>query len=112
MTMFDDYMTIDQAAKAVGCTRRTLYRIIDRLANGAIFTHAFGKQLIHVSKLPELREVYFPFGSDKRSEACKVWGGAGGTQKRINREGAKSPRSGTAGKAVATPKSRRRSPAR
>jgi hypothetical protein len=110
--MFNDYLTIDQASKEVGCTRRTLYRIIDKFAPGEVVTPAFGRQLIHISKLPALREHYFPFGSERRSAAAKIWGKGGGTQKKINLEDAKSSRSGTSGKAVATPKGRRRSPAR
>ena len=62
--MFNDYLTIDQASKEVGCTRRTLYRIIEKFAPGEVVTPAFGRQLIHISKLPSLREHYYPFGHD------------------------------------------------
>ena len=83
---FKDYLTIIKAAKALGCTRRTLYRLIDRLDASKIVTPAFGRQLIHKSKLPMLKEVFLPVGSKRRADAAKVWGSAGGTQKRINRE--------------------------
>ena len=68
--MFNDYLTIDQASKEVGCTRRTLYRIIEKFAPGEVVTPAFGRQLIHISKLPALREHYYPFGSERRSAAA------------------------------------------
>jgi excisionase family DNA binding protein len=83
---FNDYLTIIKAAKALGCTRRTLYRLIDRLGASEIVTPAFGRQLIHKSKLSLLKEAFLPVGSKRRAEAAKVWGSAGGTQKRINRE--------------------------
>jgi hypothetical protein len=82
---FKDYLTIAEAMKAVGCARRTLYRILERMEDGVV-THAFGKQLIHKSHVAALRKAYLPFGSERRSKAAQAWGAAGGTQKRINRE--------------------------
>ena len=83
---FSEYMTLITAAKAVGCTRRTLYRIIERLGTGDIVTPAFGRQLIHKSKLPRLREAYLPIGSKKRAVAAKTWGRTGGEQSRVSRK--------------------------
>lgn len=82
----NDYLTIAQAAKAVGCSRRTLYRVIERLGADGVVTAAFDKQLIHKSKVPMLAKAYLPLGTRKRLLAAKAWGAAGGTQKRINRE--------------------------
>ncbi len=82
----NDYLTVMQATKAIGCTRRTLYRLIERVGADGVVIQAFGKQLILKSSLPSLRQAYFPLGSKRRSEASKLWGAAGGTQKRINRE--------------------------
>lgn len=82
---FKDYLTIAEAVKAVGCARRTLYRILERMEDGVV-THAFGKQLIHKSHVSAMRKAYLPFGSERRSKAAQAWGAAGGTQKRINRE--------------------------
>ena len=110
--MFNDYLTIDQASKEVGCTRRTLYRIIEKFAPGEVVTPAFGRQLIHISKLPSLREHYYPFGSERRSAAAKIWGKGGGTQKKVNLKVVATSSRGTVGKATAAPKGRRRSPAR
>jgi hypothetical protein len=88
----NEYLTIIQAAKAIGCTRRTLYRVIDRVGADGVVIHAFGKQLVHKSRLPDLKQAYLPFGSKRRSAALKTWGSAGGTQKRINREKAERGR--------------------
>ena len=83
---FKDYLTIEQAAKAVGCTRRTLYRVIERVGLGEIVTMAFGRRLVHKSKVAAIKDAYMPLGSKKHSDAARIWGSAGGTQKRINRE--------------------------
>jgi hypothetical protein len=79
-----EYLTIDKAAKVVGCTRRTLYRIIARVGPEAVVTQAFGLRLVHKSKLPILKAAYIPLGSKKHSLHARVWGAAGGTQKAIN----------------------------
>jgi len=83
---FAEYLTLIAAAKAVGCTRRTLYRIIERIGTSDIVTPAFGRQLIHKSKLPRLREAYLPIGSKKRAVAAKTWGRTGGEQSRVSRK--------------------------
>lgn len=82
----EDYMTMAEAAAAVGCSRRTIYRVAERVGIVAVVTMAFGKQLIHRSKLPMLKKAYLPIGTERRTEAAVAWGSAGGTQKRINRE--------------------------
>lgn len=83
---FKDYLTMIQAAKAVGCTRRTLYRVIERIGIDEVVTVAFGKRLVHKSKIAAIKSAYIPLGSKKHILAAKAWGSAGGTQKRINRE--------------------------
>lgn len=81
-----DYMTIPQAADAVGCSRRTIYRVLERAGADAFITEALGMRLIHRSKIAALRAAYLPFGSERHSEAAKAYGHLGGTQKRLNRE--------------------------
>jgi hypothetical protein len=82
---FKDYLTIIQTAKAVGCTRRTLYRVIDRIGTDEIVTVAFGRRLVHKSKVAAIKEAYMPLGSKKHKMAARAWGSAGGTQAKINR---------------------------
>jgi len=82
---FKEYLTMSQAAVAVGCSRRTLYRIVERVGAGDVVTQAFGKQLIHKSKVPLLRKAYLPLGTERRLKASIEWGSAGGTQKSVNR---------------------------
>jgi hypothetical protein len=82
---FKEYLTMAQAAAAVGCSRRTLYRVVERVGAGDVVTQAFGKQLIHKSKVPLLRKAYLPLGTERRLKASIAWGAAGGTQKSVNR---------------------------
>jgi hypothetical protein len=83
--VFKEYLTMAQAAAAVGCSRRTLYRVVARVGAGDVVTQAFGKQLIHKSKVPLLRKAYLPLGTERRLKASIAWGSAGGTQKSVNR---------------------------
>ena len=83
---FKEYLTMAQAAVAVGCSRRTLYRIVDRVGAGDVVTEAFGKQLIHKSKVSVLKKAYLPLGTERRLKASIAWGAAGGTQKSVNRK--------------------------
>ena len=80
----ENFLTMAEAAEAVGCSRRTLYRVVERVGADDVVTHAFGKQLIHKSKLPMLEKAYLPIGTERRTKAAIEWGFAGGTQKRIN----------------------------
>lgn len=80
----EDYLTMSEAAAAVGCSRRTMYRVVERIGIDSVITVAFGKQLIHKSKMPMLKKEYMPLGSEQRSKALVAYGHKGGTQKRIN----------------------------
>jgi hypothetical protein len=86
MTTIDpkEYLTLIQAAAKVGCPRRSLYRIIDRLGVNNIVTMAFGKRLIHKSKLPAIRAEHAPLGSKRRHEIAVASGSKGGAQKGVN----------------------------
>lgn len=86
MTNLDtkNYCTMIQAAKIVGCPRRSLYRIIDRLGVDKIVTVAFGRRLIHKSKIPLIKAEHAPLGSKRRHEIAVDAGRRGGTQKSIN----------------------------
>lgn len=80
-----DYLTMIQTAKKIGCPRRSLYRIIDRLGVDRVCTTVFGRRLVHKSMLPMIRQEYAPFGSDRRHEIAVACGHAGGTAKAKNR---------------------------
>lgn len=86
MTTIDpkEYFTMIQAAAKVGCPRRSLYRIIERLGVDEIVTVAFGRRLIHKSKIPLLKAEHAPVGSKRRHEIAVECGRRGGTQKWVN----------------------------
>ena len=86
MTTIDtkDYLTLNQAAVRAGCPRRSLYRVIERLGVDKIVTVAFGRRLIHKSKIPLIKAEHAPMGSDRRHEIAVAYGRKGGTQKGIN----------------------------
>jgi hypothetical protein len=83
-----EYLTIQQAMKALGCPRRTLARAVSRAeaAGKKIVEEFLGKPVIHKSKIAVLKEYYYPYGSPAHQKMVKQWGSAGGTQKRVNRE--------------------------
>jgi hypothetical protein len=79
-----EYLTLDQAAAKAGCPRRSLYRIIERLGVESIVTYAFGRRLIHKSKIPLIKAEHAPLGSERRHEIAVEYGRKGGTQKGLN----------------------------
>lgn len=78
-----DYLTVEQAISKIGCSRRSIYRIIQRLPEGAV-VKMFNRTLIHKSMLPQFKKEYAPFGSTRRHEISVAAGHKGGTQKGVN----------------------------
>jgi len=105
-----EYLTMIQTAKKIGCPRRSLYRIIDRLGVAKVCTNVFGRRLVHKSMLPLIKAEYMPFGSDQRREMAVAAGAAGGTAKARNRERAASSGTTDAQGADSTRRRSRRAP--
>lgn len=82
----DTHLTVEQAMAAIGCTRRSLYRAIDRAKADGIETTVslFSRRLVLRSKLDALKARYFPFGSRRRHEMHVIFGGIGGRKKAKN----------------------------
>lgn len=82
-----DFLTVPEAMAAVGCSRRALYRALDRATEAGVSTtqEVLGRRLILRAAVPAIKAHYYPAGSDKRSKAAKVWGAAGGATKAANR---------------------------
>ena len=82
----DDYLTIEQAAEAVGCNKRALYRAIKRAAEAGLPTTVtiLGASVVPKTALAGIKEFYFPYYSDQHQKMVKVWGARGGTQKGVN----------------------------
>jgi hypothetical protein len=79
-----DYLTIIQAAKKIGCPRRSFYRILGRLSAGEVSVKVFGKTLIKKSAIARLRAEYAPLGSDRRHQFAVEGGRLGGKTKAAN----------------------------
>lgn len=89
MTKIDtsEYLTADEAAAAIGATtKRALYRALARArADGEEPTvELFGKTLFKRSEIENLKQYYFPWGSERRHELAVHYGSLGGTQKQKN----------------------------
>ena len=88
MTIIDPskYLTVEEAMAAIGCSRRALYRAMDRVGRDEVSLDFLGRRLIFTDKLPLLQEHYYPYYSDAHQNMVKEWGRRGGTQKGINRK--------------------------
>lgn len=82
----DTHMTVAQATKALGMSRRALYRAMDRAeAEGVVVSvSVLSRRLILRDKLDAIKARYFPFGSDRRHEMQVRWGRVGGLKKKAN----------------------------
>ena len=84
-----DYLTVAEAMAELGCSRRGLYRCIDRVGEDVACATVLGKRVILRSKLPLLKEHYYPHYSDAHQAMVKQWGAAGGKAKAANARAAK-----------------------
>lgn len=82
----NDYLTVPQAAAAIGAPRRTMYRTIERAreAGHECMVEILGKNYIKRSSLATLKKFYYPYYSEQHQEMVKQWGAAGGAAKREN----------------------------
>lgn len=82
----DRHMTVDEAAAAIGASRRAVYRAMDRAESEGevVSVSVFSRRLILREKLDALKARYFPFGSSRRHELAVACGRAGGTRKAAN----------------------------
>lgn len=81
----NDYITMAEARKTLNASPRGFYRAVRRIGLEVVTREFFGVRVVIKSKLPLIKENYFPMGSDRRSAAAKDWGHAGGTAKARNR---------------------------
>lgn len=101
-----EYMTVAEAAKALGTNRRAVYRAAGRAAEEGheCMVTILGRALVPKKMFQTLRNYYFPAGSDRRAAMAEQWGRRGGEAKRDNavKRAATSRRSsrGTSGTAA------------
>jgi len=87
----DQYLTRDQACKALGCSVRTLWRTLDRAGRDEVCVTLFGRTLIRKDKIPMIKEHYYGIGTKARTRMAKQWGASGGATKARNRAAKRSP---------------------
>lgn len=78
------YMTVTEARDAIGASQRAIWRVLDRAGRDEVTIRFLGRTLVRRSALPKLEAAFFPFGSENRERAVRVWGKAGGTAKAAN----------------------------
>lgn len=78
------YMTIEEAMAEIGCARRSLYRAMDRAGMENVSEEILGRRLILRSKLEAIRQRWYPYYSEQHQSMVKLWGAAGGRQKKLN----------------------------
>lgn len=84
----DQMLTIEQAAAAIGApNKRPVYRALKRAAEAGrvLSISLYGRTLIPVANVEELKEYYYPYYSDSHQRAVKKWGAAGGRKSGITK---------------------------
>lgn len=82
-----DYLTIQQAAEAMGTNRRAVHRAIARAreAGHEVVESVLGRSLIHKANLATLKGFYFPIYGENHQAMVREWGRRGGATKAANR---------------------------
>lgn len=94
-----DYMTLGEAQKALGCSRRALYRAIERCGRENCTVTILGKTVVPRAKLEAIRQHYYPYYSEQHQAMVREWGRRGGAQKAINARKTTRKRAGGNGSA-------------
>jgi len=89
----DQMLTIEQAAAAIGApNKRPVYRALKRAseAGRVLSISLYGRTLIPVANVEELKEYYYPYYSESHQRAVKKWGAAGGRKSGVTKRLRKS----------------------
>ena len=82
------YMTVEEAMAAIGCARRSLYRAMERAGMENVSEEVLGRRLILRDKIEVIRQRWYPYYSEQHQKMVKIWGAAGGKQKKLNEQSA------------------------
>lgn len=93
----NDYITIGEAAEAIGTSPRGISRAINRAGRDKVTQVFWGHMVVKRSMLAEIKKHYFQRGTKRASLAAKHFGHLGGSQKAANarKRGAGNGRGGT-----------------
>lgn len=80
----NDYLTIGEAAEAIGASPRGISRAINRAGRDEVTAVFWGHMVVKRSMLSEIKKHYFQRGTKRASIAAKHFGHLGGSQKAAN----------------------------
>ena len=82
----NDYLTVEDAMVALGCSKRGVYRSAARAAESGhdVFAELFGIRLIRRSAIAAMKQHYYPYYSEAHQAHVKEWGSKGGSAKAKN----------------------------
>ena len=82
----DDYLTVEDAMAALGCSKRGVYRSAARAVESGhdVFAELFGIRLIMRSAIAAMKKHYYPYYSKAHQARVKEWGSKGGSAKAKN----------------------------
>ncbi len=82
----DDYLTVEDAMAALGCSKRGVYRSAARAVESGhdVFAELFGIRLIRRAAIAAMKKHYYPYYSKAHQARVKEWGSKGGTAKARN----------------------------
>jgi hypothetical protein len=90
----DKLLTIEEAAEAIGApNKRPVYRALKRAADAGrvLSISIYGRTLVPVANVEELKEYYYPYFSESHQRMVKKWGAAGGRKSGVTKRLRKSP---------------------
>ena len=90
----DDYLTVEDAMTALGCSKRGVYRSAARAVESGhdVFAELFGIRLIRRAAIAAMKKHYYPYYSKAHQARVKEWGSKGGTAKAKNASARQSGR--------------------
>lgn len=80
-----DYLTVEEAAEAIGCNRRAVQRAMTRAGIDDVSILFLGRRLVRSDKLDVIKAHYYPYYSEAHQAMVKQWGKMGGSTKAANR---------------------------
>jgi hypothetical protein len=89
----DKMLTVEEAAEAIGApNKRPVYRALKRAAEAGrmLSVSVFGKTLVPVANVKELKEYYYPYYSESHQRMVRKWGAAGGAASGVTKRARKS----------------------
>lgn len=85
----DDFLTVEQVCKKLGCGRRSLYRAMHRAAEAGeknFTVEILGRRLFPKEAIAVVEKYYYPYYSEQHQAMVQEWGRMGGETKAANQK--------------------------